>query len=219
MRSLNIIDLGLIDYTEALKLQKQLVQDRIDKKMCDTLILCEHRPVITLGRKSGNNGFLVTKEFLKKKKIPVFEVERGGEATYHGPGQIVGYPIFGLNDLNMDVHEFLRAIEKFLVLSLNDAGVKPCLRKGLTGVWVREKKFFEKIAFIGISARKWVTYHGFSINIDCRLEPFSWIVPCGINEAKITSLKRSLKVNSAKDLKTEFKKILIKRIKEVFNYA
>ena len=219
MRSLNIIDLGLVDYAEALKLQKQLVQDRIEKKICDTLILCEHDPVITLGRKSGSNEFLVPEEFLKKKKINIFEIERGGEATYHGPGQIVGYPIFGISDLDMDVHEFLRAIEEFLVLSLSDAGLKPCLRKGLTGVWVKKEKVFEKIAFIGISARKWVTYHGFSVNVNCNLEPFSWIIPCGINKARITSLAESINKDFVKNIKIEFKKILIKRIKEVFDYA
>jgi len=219
MKSLNIVDQGLINYTEGLRLQKQLVQDRIDKKINDTLVLCEHSPVITLGRKSGKDEFLVPKKFLSDKKIDIFEIERGGEATYHGPGQMIGYPIIGLLDTTADIHKFLRSIETTLLFSLKEIGLKPVLRKGLTGIWIKKQDNFEKLAFIGISAKKWVTYHGFSVNIDCDLQPFSWIIPCGMKGAKITSIKECLGAGFTLKLKKEFKNKVIKNFKKIFHYA
>jgi len=194
MKKIKILDLGLTDYLEAKRLQDELVNKRLSDEIPDTLVLCEHEPVITIGRKGGEKDLLVSEKFLSQKKIKVYHVERGGEATYHCPGQLVGYPIFNLKYIAMDLHGFLRDLEEVMINTLKETGISAERREGYTGVWVQAPGGPAKIAFIGISARKWVTYHGFSLNIDCDLAPFKWIVPCGIKDAKVTSIKACQRV-------------------------
>ena len=189
MNELRVIDKGVINYEDCRNLQKKIVQKRLCGEISDALILCEHYPVITIGRKGKPEDLLVSKKFLKEKEVGVYRVERGGEATYHCPGQLVGYPIFDLQYYGADLHKFLRNIEEVIINTLNEIGIKGCRQEGYTGVWVCNNGKFEKIAFIGISALKWITFHGFSLNVDCNLTPFSWIVPCGLDGVRVTSVE------------------------------
>jgi len=213
---MEISDLGLIDYQEAKKIQDKMVEDRLSDRIPDTLVLCEHKPVITIGRKGGEKDLLVPEEFLSRKKIRVYHAERGGEATYHCPGQLVGYPIFNLRFLDADLHRFLRNLEKIIINTLKETEIDAQRREGYTGVWVPAPDGPAKIAFIGISARKWVTYHGFSLNIDCDLAPFEWIVPCGIKGGRITSVSECQSVRVSESEKEEIKQRIIKNFKKVF---
>jgi len=216
MAEINVIDLGLADYEKAKRVQDELIEERLSGKIPDTLVLCEHNPVITIGRKGGKEDLLVSEEFLRRKKIRVYHVERGGEATYHCPGQLVGYPIFNLRFLDTDLHRFLRKLEEIIINTLKETGVDAQRREGYTGVWVPAPDGPAKIAFIGISARRWVTYHGFSLNVDCDLTPFEWIVPCGIKDAKVTSIKACQRVNvSTCQIKT-IKETIIDNFNRVF---
>jgi lipoate-protein ligase B len=177
------IDLGLSDYKEAYKLQCE-VRGRVAEGACEnTLIITEHKSVITIGRKGSE------KHVFKTEGIDVLNVDRGGDVTYHGPGQVVAYPIFRLENEARDIHGFLRFLEETGINFLNKFGVEGEIRHGLRGIWVRDSK----IASIGIGVKKWVTYHGMAININPDLRPFSFIKPCGIDGVRITSLEELLK--------------------------
>jgi lipoate-protein ligase B len=217
MKKIRIIDSGLINYRDGIKLQKKIVQQRLKGEVPDTLILCEHYPVITIGRKGKKSDLLVSEKFLKEKKVGVFEIERGGEATCHCPGQLAGYPIFDLQHHEMDLHKFLRNIEEVIVNTLDEIGVKSCRREGYTGVWIYNGGEFKKIAFIGICASKWVTFHGFSLNVDCDLTPFSWIVPCGLKGIQITSVKETVQRAACSVNMEDIKKKIIENFAKVFN--
>ncbi|OIN96143.1 lipoyl(octanoyl) transferase [Candidatus Desantisbacteria bacterium CG1_02_38_46] len=217
MNNCEVIDPGLTNYKEARDLQKKIVQERLCKKIPDTLILCEHYPVITLGRKGKRKDLLVSEEFLNKNGIEIYPVERGGEATYHGPGQLVGYPIFDLRYHGMDLHKFLRKIEEVIIRTLSEIGIESCRRKGWTGVWIYRNNEFEKIAFIGIGVSKWVTFHGFSLNVNCDLTPFSWIVPCGLKGAHVASVKKVMSLVEHCSVR-EIKPKIIKNFRKVFDF-
>ncbi len=182
-----ILDLGLRDYAEVWAVQKQLVERRSHDEIPDTLILVEHPHVITLGRKHpSHNPLRVT-----DASIPVYEIERGGEATYHGPGQLVGYPIIKLEGARRDLHRYLRDLEELLIQTLNEFGVSSERRDGATGVWTSRWPQ-KKIASIGVAVRRWVTYHGFALNVSTDLRYFQQISPCGFDGSIMTSMQREL---------------------------
>lgn len=184
-----VLDLGVMPYEEAFALQESLVAKRSQGKMCDTLILLEHPPVVTLTRAKAAGNIIVPLEKLKNEGIALHKTNRGGDITYHGPGQLVGYPILDLNDHGKDLHRYVHTIEEMLIKVLKDYGVEGHRERGYPGVWVKG----EKIAAIGIAVKKgWISMHGFSLNIDCRLDHFALIIPCGIKNKSVTSLRKAL---------------------------
>ena len=192
-----VVELGRADYGETLKLQRKIAHARIDRVIgSDVLLLAEHDPVITLGRSFHAENLLRTPEQLETLGVPLFEVERGGDVTYHGPGQLVGYPIYDLTEHEPDLHVFLRQIEQCLINTLGALGVTGRRRENLTGVWVASRK----IASIGIHVKKWVTWHGFALNVTTGLASFDLIVPCGIDDVVMTTMQRELEERAPLDL-------------------
>ena len=190
MRSLDVRTLGVVRYAEALALQRSLVEDRRAGRIEDTLLLLEHPHVLTLGVRGdgGRAHILAPAETLAARGIEVFEAGRGGDVTYHGPGQLVGYPILDLNPDRRDVHRYVRDLEEVLIRTAADYGIAAGRVDGLTGVWVGR----EKVAAIGVRIARWITSHGFALNVDANLDYFSLIVPCGIADRGVTSLSRLL---------------------------
>ena len=174
---------GLVDYAAALAWQQTLVAQRIAAEIPDSLVLLEHPPVFTLGR-GGDERYL-----LDPGRVPVHRVGRGGEVTFHGPGQLISYPILDLKRHGKDVHRYLRLLEDVLIATLAAWGITATRRDGLTGVWVGT----DKIASIGIGVRRWVTFHGFALNVNTELSYFSAIVPCGLPGVRMTSMQELLK--------------------------
>jgi lipoate-protein ligase B len=180
-RVLQVVLAGRVPYREALDWQRRLAEERIARRLPhDLLLLLEHPPVVTLGRSSHDVNVL------HAEGIEVFEVERGGDVTYHGPGQLVGYPILDLTGHKPDLHWYLRTLEQALIDALAILGVPADRNPGYTGVWVRGKK----IASIGIHVKQWVTWHGFALNVTTDLADFDRIVPCGIQGVEMTSVER-----------------------------
>ncbi len=179
-QSLNTRWLGLISYGSALELQEQLVEDLSTGSTVEHLLLLEHEPVYTMGR-SRDEASLREEDRLPH---PVHRVNRGGQATYHGPGQLVGYPLLNLDARGKDLHRYLRFLEETLILVLLKYGITGCRREGLTGVWVEDRK----IASIGIGVRRWISMHGFALNVGEQLPGFDSIIPCGIEGVRMTSL-------------------------------
>ena len=180
-------DWGTIDFHEAWRRQQELADAVLRLEQPDTLVFCEHTPVITLGRTTQEGSVLLSAEVLARKGIDVIPINRGGEATVHNPGQIVGYPIFNLTRSRQDLHWFLRLLEQSVIDTLAHAGVVSQRVEGLTGVWVNHSR---KICAIGIHCSRWVTSHGFALNVSNDLSLFDAIVPCGIRERGVTSLER-----------------------------
>ncbi|MDQ3674383.1 MAG: lipoyl(octanoyl) transferase LipB [Gemmatimonadota bacterium] len=188
-RQLWTVSLGSVSYAEALELQRALARDRLSGAIPqDVLLLVEHPPVITLGRSSKDNHLLASPEFLATKGVELFEVERGGDVTFHGPGQLVGYPIMDLKRHKRDLHWYLRQLEQALIGVLDTFGIAGEQSKGQTGVWTGGRK----IASIGVHARDWVTWHGFALNVTTDLSFFDLIVPCGLSGVVMTSMAREL---------------------------
>jgi lipoyl(octanoyl) transferase len=190
MRTVEIRRLGRVDYASALALQRALVEDRRAGRVDDLLLLLEHPHVLTLGVRGdgGRSHILANAETLAARGIEVHETGRGGDITYHGPGQLVGYPIIDLQPDRRDVHRYVRDIEEVLIRTAADYGVVAVRVPGLTGVWVGR----EKLAAIGVRIGRWVTSHGFAFNVTTDLEYFDLIVPCGIADRGVTSLARLL---------------------------
>ena len=194
---LDVVGLGRMRYGEALDLQRDLAQRRLEGALRrDLLLLVEHAPVVTLGRGSHAENLVAPKEFLDAKGVELYEVERGGDVTYHGPGQLVGYPIFDLREHHQDLHWFLRALEEVLISALAHFGVPGDRHPGYTGVWTQGRK----IASIGIHVRQWVTWHGFALNVLTDLSYFDLIVPCGIPYVTMTSIQKELAERAPRDL-------------------
>lgn len=187
-KTLNLLLLKNGDYHQTYRLQQHLVQKRIDEQLEDTLILVEHPPVITIGRGGSLENLLLSNDQLKKEGIEVLEMDRGGDITYHGPGQLVGYPILDLKNHQQDLHWVLRSYEQIFIELLSIYGLQGERLKGFSGVWV----FKEKIMAVGIGVKRWVTFHGFSFNLDPTLAHFQYIIPCGIKDKGVTSLRRLL---------------------------
>jgi lipoate-protein ligase B len=184
-----IQDLGRRGYAEVLELQRSLCRQRMAGRLQDDiLILVEHDPVITLGRGTRAESLPVPLDDFQRRGIGVFEVERGGDVTYHGPGQLVGYPVLDLKLHHQDLHWYLRRLEALLVGALGQLGIDAGVTPGLTGVWTRGRK----IASIGVHVKQWVTFHGFALNVSTDLSYFDLIVPCGIRDVVMTSVATEL---------------------------
>ena len=189
-RPLFIRRLGVVPYEEALALQQQLVEDRRQGRVPDQLLLLQHPPVITLGAKArhSRDHLRATDETLAAEGVALFEAGRGGDVTYHGPGQLVGYPILDLKPDRCDVHRYVRDLEETLIRVAASFGIAAGRVAGLTGVWVGN----EKLAAIGVRISRWITSHGFAFNVSTNLDHFKLIVPCGIADRGVTSLGRLL---------------------------
>jgi lipoyl(octanoyl) transferase len=180
--SLDVCWLGRIGFEEALAHQEALVKQRVSGEIADRLLLLEHEPVYTIGR-TPDQSSLRDSSLLPH---PVVQINRGGQATYHGPGQLVGYPILDLRKRGQDLHRYLRALEEILIEVLRLHGIAAGRREALTGVWVQDRK----IASIGVGVRHWITMHGFALNVGGDLAPFRQITPCGIAGVEMTSIER-----------------------------
>ena len=189
MPELLVVDLGRLGYADALALQREVARARIAAEVDeDVLLLVEHPPVITLGRSSKSAHMLASPEYLRQHGVELFEVERGGDVTFHGPGQLVGYPILDLKRHRRDLHWYLRQVEEFLIVALASDGLRGSRKPQYTGVWIDDRK----IASIGVHARDWVTWHGFALNVSTDLAYFDLIVPCGIPAVRMTSVNAEL---------------------------
>ena len=211
-RPLDIRRLGLVPYADALTLQRQLVEDRRAGRISDTLLLLEHPHVLTLGVRAerGRSHILAPQDVLASRGVDVYDAGRGGDITYHGPGQIVGYPIIDLKPDRCDVHQYVRDLEEVLIRVAADYGIAATRVSGLTGVWVGE----EKLAAIGVRIARWVTSHGFALNVTTDLDYFALIVPCGIADRGVTSLARLL--GGAPD-RVDVEERVARRFAEVFS--
>ena len=186
-RELWVVRLGRMGYEEALEYQREVARQRITGAIPeDVLILVEHPPVVTLGRSSKEKNLISSPAFLASKGVELFEVERGGDVTFHGPGQLVGYPIIDLKRHRQDLHWYLRSVEEALIRTLGEYGIAGERSTGFTGVWTNGRK----IASIGVHARDWVTWHGFALNVTTDLSYFDFIVPCGISGVEMTSISK-----------------------------
>jgi lipoate-protein ligase B len=192
-RELWVERLGVVPYAEALDFQRQVARARISGAIAeDVLLLVEHPPVVTLGRSSKERNLLATPALLAARGVELFEVERGGDVTFHGPGQLVGYPIIDLKQHKQDLHWYLRQVEETLIVALGQFGIAADRQAGLTGVWTSGRK----IASIGVHARDWVTWHGFALNVFTDLSYFGLMVPCGIEAVTMTSVGAELGSNA-----------------------
>jgi lipoate-protein ligase B len=188
MKQLLVVNIGRSKYADAWELQKQIFSARLDQRIGDVLLLTEHEPVFTLGKGADENHLLANELELNEKKIDMFWIDRGGDVTFHGPGQIVGYPILDLNQHYLDIHRYLRELEEMIIRTLNDYGIDSGREKEFTGVWVKN----EKIAALGVKVSKWITMHGFAFNVSTDLSFFDRIIPCGIFHKGVTSLQQVL---------------------------
>lgn len=184
MNEFKILSLGLTDYKKALNIQLDLLDKRKNNLIPDTLILLQHSPTITIGRGGDLKNLLVSQSYLKDRGIYFEQISRGGDITFHGPGQIVAYPIMDLNNLGRDIHKYLRSLEHLIIDMLKNYGIKASGFKGITGVWSNDKK----IASIGIGVKRWITYHGFAININNDLNYYDMIIPCGLSKVRMTNV-------------------------------
>lgn len=210
-RSLEVRHLGLVPYAEALALQQSLVEDRRAGRVGDLLLLVEHPPVLTVGVRGdgGRSHIVASAEALAARGIEVHETGRGGDITYHGPGQIVGYPILDLKPDRCDVHRYVRDLEEVVIRTAADFGLAARRIEGLTGAWVGD----EKLAAIGVRISRWITSHGFALNVTTDLDCFRLIVPCGIADRGVTSLAALL----GRDVDSgEVERRLTDRFREVF---
>src|SRR6056297_57448 len=184
---LEIIDLGKKSYNEEYNIQMDILNKKISDDEHHTLIFVEHPPVFTIGRSGSESNIIIDKKELKKRGIKVHNIDRGGDITYHGPGQLVGYPILKLDYLKKDLHWLLRNYEEvFMRLLKEEYNINAKRLSGLTGVWIDNNK----ITAIGIGVKKWITFHGFAFNVNTNLEHFNYIIPCGISNKGITSLEK-----------------------------
>jgi lipoate-protein ligase B len=185
MRKLWVTDLGLIGYSDCYALQRELVDLRSAGLVEDMLLLLEHTPVITMGTSGGKDALLVSPDGLARAGVELVKTNRGGNITYHGPGQLVCYPIIDLHNYDKDVHKFLRNLEEVVIRCIGNFGVTGIAVPGLTGVWVGT----DKICSIGVAARRWISYHGLAVNVDPNLQHWSFLHPCGLVGRHVTSLK------------------------------
>lgn len=186
---LNVLNLGLEPYDTALELQHRLVAARRDGRVEDTLILLEHPPVITLGRRGDESNILVSRQWLVDQGIQVRRVERGGDVTYHGPGQLVGYSVMDLRQHRQDVGWYMHSLEEVLIRTLSDFGIVAKRLPGNIGVWLDDNR---KLAALGARIEDWITYHGFALNVSTDISHFRLIVPCGLVGKEVTSMEKVL---------------------------
>ena len=198
--------LGRMDFADALVLQEELlVKKRTDRSLEDELLLLEHEPVYTIGRTPDKSSLLGSAHL----PHPLFAINRGGQATYHGPGQLMGYPIIDLRRCGQDLHRYLRWLEQLLIELLAHYGIAASRRESLTGVWIDQRK----IASIGVGVRHWITMHGFALNVCGDLSPFNYIIPCGINGVAMTSMEKEKgNTYSVVDVAKALEKLALDRI-------
>ena len=198
--------LGRMEFADALLLQEELLsQKREDRSLEDELLLLEHEPVYTIGRTPDKSSLLGSAHL----PHPLFAINRGGQATYHGPGQLIGYPIIDLRRYGQDLHRYLRWLEQLLIELLANYGITACQCEALTGVWIEHRK----IASIGVGVRHWITMHGFALNVCGDLSPFNYIIPCGINNVSMTSMEKETgKAFSVVDVARIFEELALDRI-------
>lgn len=213
MSTLNVYKIGLVPYKTALDLQMQLLEKRKNNEIGDTLLLLEHPPTFTIGRKGDKQHLLINEKYLSERGIHYQEISRGGDITFHGPGQLVGYPIIDLNSKGRDVHKYLRGLEEALVSVLKDYKIEAKRIEGLTGVWVDG----HKIASIGVGVKRWITYHGFALNVNTDLSYFDLIVPCGIPDVTMTSIADWLEASDEVSLE-DVEDIVIKEFVKKFEF-
>ena len=211
-KALTYLDLGFIDYKEAWDIQKEIFSLRISGGTSDVLLLLEHPNTYTLGKTANRQNLKGTDEYLKENQISVYDIDRGGDITYHGPGQLVGYPIIDLNSWYKDSHKYLRTLEEVIIRTCRHYNLMCERNAKYTGVWINNRK----IAAIGVKISHWVTMHGFAFNVNTNLKLFDGIIPCGINDKTVTSLKEEL--NKDIDIQ-EVKLLLLKNFEEIFNYS
>ena len=180
--------LGQTKFRDAWDLQKRLVGLRSEGRIPDILLLTEHEPVITMGRGTSRGNLLVSAESLRERGVDLYEIERGGDITFHGPGQLVAYPIIDLNNRGRDLHRYLRDLENLIIDTLGDLGLEAGTKQGLTGVWVGD----HKLAAIGVAVSRWITYHGLALNVNTDMDNFKLINPCGITEYSVGSIRQML---------------------------
>jgi lipoate-protein ligase B len=204
------IDLGLTDYSKTWDLQKKLVDLRHKGEIPDLLLFTEHNPVITMGRASSMKNLLCTPEELTKKNVQLYEIERGGDVTFHGPGQLVIYPIIDLTGYGRDLHKYLRNLEKTIINVLKGFGIDAGIKEGMTGVWAEN----HKLAAIGVAVSRWITYHGAALNVNTDLEYFKLITPCGISQYPVGSIGSMMGREIPLD---DIKSLLEKSFAEVFD--
>ncbi len=198
--------LGRMRFADALTLQEEIVtKKREDRSLEDELLLLEHEPVYTIGRTPDRSSLLGSAHL----PHPLFPINRGGQATYHGPGQLMGYPIIDLRWCGQDLHRYLRWLEQLLIEVLAEYGIRASQRESLTGVWIEDRK----IASVGVGVRHWITMHGFALNVCGDLSPFNYIVPCGINNVTMTSMEKETgNPFSVVDIARAFEKLALDRI-------
>jgi lipoyl(octanoyl) transferase len=214
-RRLRVADLGPRPYEEILELQRRLCRQRMAGEQADDLLLLvEHEPVVTLGRGARPSSVRLTPEDFSARGVTVVEVERGGDATFHGPGQLVGYPVLDLREHREDLHWYLRQLEGVLIAALAELGVPAERNPGLTGVWTRGRK----IASIGIHVKQWVTFHGFALNVTTDLRGFDLIVPCGIDGVVMTSVAAELGRSDALNLQAQAREAIVRAFGGMFGY-
>lgn len=229
MTAVTFIDWGNIAYQEAWDKQEVLFKEKVDRKFLNRslpeneqvlpqnhLIFCEHPHVYTLGKSGSENNLLINETFLQKIGATYVPINRGGDITYHGPGQVVGYPILDLEQFFTDIHKYLRFLEEAIILTMAEYGLKGERYEGYTGVWldVADPKKARKICAMGVRCSRWVTMHGFAFNVNTNLDYFNHIVPCGIDDKQVTSLQKELGVELDVE---EVKNKLKKHIANLFN--
>lgn len=209
---INFVELGKMSYAAAWDVQKNAAEKVLSGKMNNTFFLVEHPPVLTLGRRAERKNILVSDAYLEENGIELFDIERGGDVTYHGPGQIVGYPVLDLKQFGKDLHLYVDSIERiFSEMLLNEFDIKTNSDKGkYTGVYVGQRK----ITAIGIAVRKWISFHGFAFNVKTNLKHFDMIIPCGLADRSVTSLENE--IGSSVDFE-EIKKMTCRYFEKVFN--
>lgn len=211
-KELNYHNLGEVDYKKAWDLQAETFELRRSGNIPDTIFLLEHPNTYTLGKVADKNNLIVPEEYLLKNKIAVYEIDRGGDITYHGPGQLVGYPIIDLSNWHKDTHLYLRSIEEVIISTCAQFGLNAGREEKYTGVWIEDRK----IAAIGIKVSRWITMHGFAFNVNTDLSLFNGIIPCGILGKSVTSLEKEL--GGKIDL-GEVKEIILENFIRIFGYS
>jgi lipoate-protein ligase B len=211
--TVRIEDLGRRPYAEVLERQRDLRRRRLEGDLSeDTLLLVEHPPVVTMGRGTRLSSVPIAPAELQRRGVEVFEVERGGDVTFHGPGQLVGYPILDLRGYRQDLHWYLRSLEDVLIQALGGMGIEADRNPGRTGVWTAGRK----IASMGVHVKQWVTLHGFALNVTNALEPFDLIVPCGIPQVVMTSVAEELVRSDSEALMSEARTRVVEAFASVF---
>jgi len=217
---IDIIDWGLIDYTDAYKQQKQLFDEAIVRKHAglpveNKLILCEHPHVITIGKNGQSSNLLFPEQSLQERRIALFRVDRGGDVTYHGPGQLVGYPIFDLDAFSIGLKEYIRRLEEVIITVIGEYGLRGERLSGATGVWLdaTQARHARKIAAIGVRSSRYVTMHGFALNVNTDLSYFRLINPCGFTDKGVTSIRQE--TGKEVDM-SEVKQLIVKQFNKTF---